>query len=206
MRISRIAPSAMIALCVGLSGVPATAQVGEADKCVKVHERACTKDGGGYYFMDLHVQNTCSRDITVFLRVDAHNADHPKAMQYRETKHGVPWGYRSSVRHFVPRRTPPKPHGNLIVPCWKKVHYVYCAEYNPDNYRNLTKNAYMKKLPKSVCYRSIVKDPLVTRAGVRFHPLTDFHPLVGGDYYSDRFKGEAAETNHISKLPKPAAN
>lgn len=30
--------------------------------------------------------------------------------------------------------------------------------------------------------------------------------MVGGDCYSGRFKGKAAETNHISELPRPAAN
>ena len=107
----------------------------------------------------------------------------------------------------MPRKTPPATINKYnYLPCWKKLHYIYCAEYDPDNYRKLAKNAYLKRLPESVCYRNIIKDPPETRDRVKFHPLTEFHPLVGGDYYSDRFKGKAAETNHISKLPKVAGN
>ena len=94
--------------------------------------------------MRLYPQNTCSRDITAFLRVDYHNAEHPNLTKRSPDDSGVPWGYRS-----------------------------------------------------------IIKDPPETRDGARFHPLTESHPLVGGDYCSDRFKGKAAQTNHISKLPRP---
>ena len=194
-------------LCLALPALPAAAQVGEADKCVKVHELACKKDSGQHSYMGLYVQNTCSRDISVFWRVDYHNATHPQLIQIQPDNYGVPWGYRSGVRHFVPRKVPPAAISKYqYIPCWKKLHYVYCAEYDPDAWRKLKKEAYLKKLPSSVCYSAIIKDPPETRDGTRFHKLTEFTPMVGGDYYSDRFKGKAAETNHISKLPRPAAN
>ena len=202
---SSILAAGLIALSVALSGAPATAQVGEADKCVKVHQTKCRYLTDIGHYMGLYLQNTCSRDITAFWRIDYHNAEHPQLVKQLPDKSGVPWGYRSEVIHFQPRKVPPATINKFKhVPCWKKLHYVYCAEYNPDNYRGLTTSAYLKALPKSLCYSSIIKDPPETRDGTRFHRLTEFFPMVGGRPYSSHFKGKAAQTHHISKLPKPA--
>ena len=207
MRISKIAPYATIGLV--LSASPAVAQVGEADKCVKVHQIECRFSPGSGHFMYLHLENTCDRDIAAFWRVDYYNAEHPAQIKAKPGgEYGVPWGYRSRVRHLQPPRKPPADGNDFIslLPCWKRVHYVYCAEYDPDRYLSLSKSAYLEALPESACYRSIMVDKPDTPDGAMFHPVTEFYPMVGGDFYSSRFKGKAAETNHISKLPRPAAN
>ena len=214
IRVLRRAHLALIALAV--STLTANAQVGEADKCVKVHQSACSDVSSGHY-MGLHVQNTCSRDIMVFLRINYNNVHHPQAPKYSKTNQGEPWGDKSVVYHFMPRKTPPKPSFSGTIPCLKKVDYAYCAEYRPDSYREITGDykaqtaKYAAMLPKSACYRESIKDPFETREGVRFHSLTGFAGtparisrldkfagIFGGWNLRDHTKGEY----HLSKLPK----
>ena len=189
-----------LAVAVALAG-PATAQVGDADECVKIHQTACEKIDSQESFMGLYVQNTCGKDISVFWRIDYHNASHPQFPKMYRDNMGVPWGYQSSLRHFQPRKVPPETINHYRqIPCWKKVRRTHCAEYGPDAYSKLGTKAYLEKLSESACYREIVKDPLVTRNGIRFHELTDFHPMVGGTLFTA--SGKEDRPHHISRLPR----
>ena len=226
IRVLRNASLAAIALSIAIAGVPAKAQVGSADKCVKVHTSKCptaTPRNDYQSRMGLHVQNICEKEILLFLRTDYFTAPSAAwAKRFPKGQRGTPWKHNSAVSNFVPHKTPPKSYFSGMIPCWKKVKWAYCAEYMPDNFRELTgdynPDKYMKMAPEFRCYREIIKDPFQTREGDRFHPLTDFVVDIKDRstlnkstikwidrIYSDRFKGKAAVTNHISKLPKPVA-
>ena len=219
IRVLRNVHLPLIALAV--SALTANAQVGEADKCVKVHQTRCSKSASGHY-TGVYVQNTCSKDIMVFLRINYHNAYHPQIMRYEKTNQGEPWGNKSVVFHYMPSKEPPKPWFSGTIPCWKKFHYAYCAEYRPDDilkHKNHSKNVdeYIRDiLPKSVCYQESTEDPFETREGVAFHPLTSFYvrlyrfsrlmQLGTGMNAGRRYGGHPANKRRLSHLPKPAGN
>ena len=171
MSISRITLSAIIALCVALTSVPATAQVGEADQCLKVHSTACKKGGGGIYTMGFVIQNTCKRDVLVFMREQSYSAAHPEEEGY----------WKSFISFHMPRRNLRDPiyQGSGTTPCAKKPLWAFCAEYKPDNFKELSDDytnhePYMKMLvEKSTCYREIIKEPF-SNDGVQFRPIDRF--------------------------------
>ncbi len=169
MRVTRIVPYAMIALA--LSAMSALAQVGEADKCLKVHSTACKKSPGGNHSMGFVIQNTCERDVLAFVRKQSYSA----------SQHGEPGYWRSFVRLYQPRKNlrRPKYQGNGTTACLKKPRWAYCAEYKPANFKELTDDytnpaPYMKMLrEKSACFREITKEPFV-HDGHKFLPSKTF--------------------------------
>ena len=166
MKVWRIAPCATIALA--LSALPALAQVGEADRCLKVHSTEC-KTYGGIRSMGFVIQNICDRHVVAFVRKQSYTAAHPEEKGY----------WRSYIRITQLRRhlRKPKYQGNGSTPCAKRPRWAFCAEYKPDNLGALTDD-YINAAPyiamlkeKSACFREITGEPFV-HDGHKFRPAT----------------------------------
>ncbi len=171
MRVWRIAPCATIALV--LSALPALAQVGEADRCLKVHSTECKTYGGGIRSMGFVIQNVCDRDVVAFVRKESYSEAHPEA--YRQG-HGY---WRSYIRITQLRRhlRKPKYQGSGSTACAQRPRWAFCAEYKPANLKEMTDNytnaaPYIKMLKeKSACFREITREPFV-HDGHRFRRAT----------------------------------
>ncbi len=186
IRVLRNVHLALIALAV--SALTANAQVGEADHCLKVHSTPCKKYAGGIHSMGFVIQNTCDRDVLAFVRKQHFTAAHPAEKGF--------WRSNLTVRMAPRGLRNPKYQGSGSTACAKKPSWAFCAEYKPDNFKELTDDytnhvPFLKMLAeKSACYREITKEPF-SNQGIRYRPIENFSGKIAdrrddrGDWHYD---------------------